>query len=190
MSECDFARFVYAPPVSTEVTMLAVGLVPEIGVTGVRLQPGVALKNVGGTSPPADVGTTLTLAGSFGSARAPRIVAVTAADPDNSAPGYSNGDIITIRFDVAVSVAYRNWRQVLATDPNGQPMTSVSGPRLFVTSLFEFSAKLGDLSKTSMIGHARFVCDSSPPLLLAQAPRCDSLALGTTIRPRNDASFL
>ena len=56
--------------------------------------------------------------------------------------------------------------------------------------LATFSAKLGDLSKILMIGHARFVCDSSPPLLPAQAPNGDSLALGTTVRPRNDASFL
>ena len=107
-----------------------------------QVQPLVALRNVGGTSPAADVSNRLPLGGSFGSTRAPAIVAVEAADPDNSAPGYSNGDIIQIRFDVAVSVAYRNWRQVLAADPNGLPMTAVSGPRLFVQALFEFSAKL------------------------------------------------
>ena len=48
----------------------------------------------------------------MGRVTAPRIASLTASDPDNSGPGYSNGDLLTLRFDVGVFVRYRSWTQV------------------------------------------------------------------------------
>ena len=47
-----------------------------------------------------------------GRVTAPRIASLAASDPDNSGPGYSNGDLLTLRFDVGVFVRYRSWTQV------------------------------------------------------------------------------
>ena len=143
--DCEFARFLYVPPVATNVTMTTVGLVPVLdGTTTVRLNSPL-LRNVGGTSSPASTATRLSLTGTFGTYAPPRIVSVTASDPDNSAPSYSDGDTITIVFDVALSVRYRNWQDGgLTTDPNTYVSAAgVGGPRAFVNSLFKFSGKLG-----------------------------------------------
>ena len=145
--ECEFARFLYVPPVSTDVTITAVGLLPILdGSTTVRLRDGVRMRNVGGTSPAASTSTLLPVGGSFGSFAAPRITSVLVNDPDNSSPLYSDGDTITITFDVPLSVTYRNWRTGgIGSNPNarGYDAAGVSGPRAFVNSLFVVSGKLG-----------------------------------------------
>ena len=82
------------------------------------MRAAVRLRNAGGTSPPVPSDVSLTLRGSMGSAAAPRVASLTASDPDNSGPGYSNGDLLTLRFDVSVFVRYRSWTQVFADDPN------------------------------------------------------------------------
>ena len=79
------------------------------------MRAAVRLRNAGGTSPPVPSDVSLTLRGSMGSAAAPRVASLTASDPDNSGPGYSNGDLLTLRFDVAVFVRYRSWTQVTPT---------------------------------------------------------------------------
>lgn len=143
--DCEFARFLYVPPVATNVTMTAVGLLPVLdGTTTARLRDGVRVRNVGGTSAAASTSTLLPVTGTFGSFEPPRIISVRAADPDNSAPTYSNGDTIAIRFNVPLTVRYRNWEESLASDPNVHALaTGVGGPRGFVNSLFKFSGKLG-----------------------------------------------
>ena len=146
-ADCQFARFLYVPPVATNVTMEAVGLLPTLdGTSLVRLRDGVRVRNFGGTSAAANVTTRLPIGGTFGSFAAPRIVSATAADPDNSHPAYSDGDTITIRFDQPLVVSYRNWQSGgLSADPNdGRPTAAgVGGPRAFVNALFRFSGKLG-----------------------------------------------
>ena len=58
-----------------------------------RVRAAVRLRNAGGTSPPVPSHVSLTLRGSMGSIAAPRVASLTASDPDNSGPGYSNGDL-------------------------------------------------------------------------------------------------
>ena len=109
------------------------------------MRAAVRLRNLGGTSPPVPSEHALTMGGSLGSEAAPRIVTMTASDPDNSGAAYSNGDLITILFDVAVLVKYRFWWDVMPTDPNiGGLVKGVGGPRLYVNGLFDFSGKLGE----------------------------------------------
>ena len=143
-TECQFARFMHVPAIATNVTISTGGLVPIIGTTAVRLRAGVRLRNTGGTSPVASTAETTTLHGSFGSFEPPRIVSVVASDEDNSAPGFSDGDIIRIRFDVALSVRYRNWESAITNNPNLGTVAGVSGGRPLVDSLFTFSGKLGE----------------------------------------------
>ena len=83
------------------------------------------------------------LVGSFGNYEPPAIVSVMASDDDNSAPGFSNGDRITITFNMRLLVRYRNWWNILEDDPNLHQTAGVAGPRMFVQSLFSFSGKLG-----------------------------------------------
>jgi hypothetical protein len=65
---------------------------PSPGGHQVRVRAAVRLRNAGGTSPPVPSDVSLTLQGSMGSVAAPRVASLTASDPDNSGPGYSNGD--------------------------------------------------------------------------------------------------
>ena len=111
-ADCSYARFLHVPPVPTNVTITAERLEPVIGATQVRVRAAVRLRNAGGTSPPVPSDESLTLSGSMGSVTAPRIASLTASDPDNSGPGYSNSDLLTLRFDVGVFVRYRSWTQV------------------------------------------------------------------------------
>ena len=146
--DCAFARFLHVPPVATNVTMIAVGLLPLLdGSTTVRLRDGIDVRNIGGTSPAASTATLLPFIGTFGSFAPPLIVSAIAADPDSSAAGYSDGDTISITFDVPLAIQYRNWEAGgLQSDPNadgGDGVTGIGGPRAYVNALFKFSGKLG-----------------------------------------------
>ena len=143
-ADCAFARFMHVPAVTTDVTMTTLGLIPVLGATAVSLRDGIRLRNSGGTSPPTPASQSTVLQGSFGSFDPPRIVSVLASDGDNSAQGFSDGDTIRIRYDVPLSVRYRNWQGGLTADPSLSGVVGVSGGRALVDALFVFSGKLGE----------------------------------------------
>lgn len=89
--DCAFAQFLAVPPVTTDVTLVASGLEPVLGQTEVSLQPGVSLRNRGGTSGSVPRSANLTLGGSLGSTAPPRMLSALASDDDFSSPGYGRG---------------------------------------------------------------------------------------------------
>ena len=148
--DCEFARFLYVPPVATNVTMAAVGLLPLLdGSTTVRIRDGVRVRNVGATSGPASTEATLSVRGTFGSFDPPRVVSVTAADPTNSRPGFSDGDTVVIRFNMPLSVRYRNWgRQGLRHVTNQHDSAAgAGGPRPLLT---RSSSSRASLARTTL----------------------------------------
>ena len=160
--ECEFARYLYVPPVTTDVTITTVGLLPVLdGSTTARLRDAVRVRNVGSTSAAASTLTVLPLTGTFGSFDMPRIVSVVVSDPDSSALEYSDGDLITITFNVALSVTYRNYQSGgLYTNPNAGGVyaaAGVSGGRAFVNALFSVSGQLGNSYSGTWADSSTFV---------------------------------
>ena len=103
----------------------------------------------------------LPLIGTFGSFDMPRIVSVVVSDPDSSALEYSDGDLITITFNVALSVTYRNYQAGgLYTNPNAGGVyaaAGVSGGRAFVNALFSVSGQLGNSYSGTWADSSTFV---------------------------------
>ena len=94
-----------------------------------RLRISGNIKNVDGSSPPADATAELLMSGEAG-VTAPSIVRATLADPDNGDAVFSDGDVLTIVFD-------------MSTNQAGEGALTYAGGRELVDGLFSFSDSLG-----------------------------------------------
>ena len=93
-----------------------------------RLRISGNIKNVDGSSPPADATAELLMSGEAG-VTAPSIVRATLADPDNGDAVFSDGDVLTIVFD-------------MSTNQAGEGALTYAGGRELVDGLFSFSDSL------------------------------------------------